>query len=230
MTGVRVVVIASLGFVLGGQSLVAQAPLRYREYALESSVASVVKISGARDYEIQTLHERPARIQEVEWRAPYAPSGSELADPVRDVRFSFYDDTLYQIVVTYDRDRTEGLTHGDVVESLSRTYGMPLLSSRGTARGPLSASVPATDTTIVAHWEDATAFLTLTKGTYPPHYQLVLISKTLNARADAAIKEAIRLDAQEAPRRELDRREKNLTDARMASEKARVINKAAFRP
>jgi hypothetical protein len=231
MIGVRVVAIASLGCVLGGLPLAAQTPLRYRDYALESSVASVVKISGARDYETRTLHERPARIQEVVWRAPYAPPGNGLTDPVRDVRFSFYDDKLYQIVVTYDRDRTEGLTADDVIESLSGTYGIPLLSSRGTVRvTPPTAGAPANDATTVAQWETATALLTLMQGTYPPEYQLVLISKTLNERASTAIEQSVRLDAQEAPQREMDRREKKVTDARIASQKARVINKAAFRP
>jgi len=49
-------------------------------------------------------------------------------------------------------------------------------------------------------------------------------------RARAAITEAVRLDTQEAPQRELDSRKKEVADARVASEKARVINKAAFRP
>jgi hypothetical protein len=230
MIGVRLLVVASVGFMLGGQSL-AQAPFAYRGYALESSVAAVVKATGARDSETRTLHERPATIQEVEWRLPYRLSRSELADPVRDVRFSFFDGQLYQIVVTYDSDRTEGLTHEDVIQSLSGIYGMPLLLSRDTARGPSpAANVPTVYTTIVARWEDATALLTLTQGTYPAQYQLVLISKTLNARAAAAIKDSGRLDAQEAPQRELDQREKTIADARIASEKARVINKAAFRP
>jgi hypothetical protein len=228
MIGVRVVAAASLGFVLGGHSLVAQAPFAYRGYTLESSVASVVKISGERN--ARTLHGRPALIQEIEWRAPYAPSASEPADPVRDVRFTFYDDKLYQILVTYDRDRTEGLTPDDVIESLSATYGIPLLSSRGTAGRRAAADFPAADTTILARWEDATALLILTQGTYPPIYQLQLISKALNARAGAAIKESVKLDAQEAPQRELERREKTLGDARISGQKARVINKAAFRP
>lgn len=230
MIGVRVVAFASLGFVLGGQSLVAQTPLRYREYALESSVASVVKISGARDFETRTLHERPARIQEVVWRAPYVPAGNALADPVRDVRFSFCDDKLYRIVVTYDRQRTEGLTHEDVIGALSTTYGMPLLSSRGTTRDPVPGGVSQADAAIVAQWEDASALLTLTQGTYLPDYQLVLISETLNERALTAIKESGRLDAHEAPQRDLDRREKKIADERIANQKARVINKAAFRP
>ncbi len=90
MIGVRIVAVASLGFVLGSQSLFAQTPFRYREYALESSVSSVVQISGARENETRMLYQRPAKVQELEWRIPYGRPGSDLADPVRDVRFSFY--------------------------------------------------------------------------------------------------------------------------------------------
>jgi hypothetical protein len=229
MTGVRIVLIASLGVVLGGPSLVAQTPLGYRGYALESSVASVVEASGARTDAIRTLHERPARIQEVEWRVPYGQSGVELADPVRDVRFSFYDDKLYEIVVTYDHGRTAGLTPDDVIESLSAIYGRPLLSSRGTAPNALPADVSAS-TKIVATWGDSATRMTLTQGTYTPNYQLALISKTLDADARTAIKEALRLDKLEAPQRELDRRQRSVADATIASQKARGVNKAAFRP
>lgn len=230
MIGIRVFALASLGFVLGGQPLAAQVPLEYRGYVLESSVASVIKVADARDYETKTIHQRPARIQEVEWRAPYAPLDGSPADPVRLVRFSFYEDQLYRIVVTYDRDRTEGLTDDDLIESLSEIYGLPLLPSRGTGLAALPAEVSAADVTIVSRWEDTGALLTLTQNTYPRHYQLVLISKALSERADAANMESGRLDALEAPQRELDRREKAASEARLASEKARAINKAAFRP
>jgi hypothetical protein len=87
----------------------------------------------------------------------------------------------------------------------------------------------AEDTTVVARWEDQSAILTLTRGGYRPQYQLTLTSKTLSGLARAAIKEAKRLDAQEAPQRELDQRKKTAADARVASEKVRVANKAAFR-
>ena len=50
---------------------------------------------------------------------PYASSGGALADPVRGAVFSFCDDALYQVVVNYDRDRTNGLTDSDVIESLT---------------------------------------------------------------------------------------------------------------
>ena len=229
MTSVRVSAVAFLVFVLSGQLLVAESPFRYREYTLESSVASVLKISGQRESETKTLHQRPASIQELEWRAPYARAGAGPADPVRDVVFSFYDDQLYQVVVTYSRDRMDGLTNDDLIQTLSAAYGTPLLQN---SRPPLSANPAdvAEDITVLAQWEDPVSLLTLTRNTYSPQFQLVLSSKTLTPRARAAIKEALRLNTQEAPQRELDQRNKAIADTLEASEKARVVNKAAFRP
>ncbi len=229
MISMRVAAIASVSVVLCGQPVSGETPFSYRGHALGSSLASVVKISGARASDTKTPHERPAKIQKLAWRAPYVLSGTELADPVRDVVFSFYDDQLYQVVVTYDRDRMEGLTDDDVVESLAATYGRPLLIERTAARTALSSDVSAV-ATILARWEDEASQLTLTRGTYSPQFQLVLISKALNVRADAAIKEALRLDGVEAPQRELDQRKRDVADAQAATVKARVANKAAFKP
>jgi hypothetical protein len=229
MTSVRVMTVASVAFVLGAQAVVAGELSRYRGYALESSVASVVKISGARESDARTLHERPATIRELEWRAPYVPPNGEPADPVHDVVFSFYDDQLYQMVVTYDRDRMQGLTHDDVIESIGAIYGIPLLRYAPAAHTPVAADVLA-DTTVLAKWENAASLLTLTKDTYSSQYQLVLISKTLSTQARIAINEARRLDTEEAPQRRLDERKREVADALAASQKARVVNKPAFRP
>jgi hypothetical protein len=229
MTSLRAVALASVAVVVGVNPLGAQDLSRYRAYALESSVASVVTLSGVRQADTRTSHERPAKIQEIEWRAPYSRSGSDLADPVHDLQFSFYEDQLYQVVVTYDRDRMEGLTDADVIESLSATYGVPLLLRARTSATAPKTDMPA-DTTVVARWEDAASLLTLSRGTYAPQFQLVLISKSLNGRALAAIREARRLDTQEAPQRALDLRQKEVVDARAAGQKARVVNKPAFRP
>ena len=227
MKSVLAVAVASV-VVLCAQPLVAQELSRYREYALESSVAAVGAISGARASDARTLHEHPTKIQELGWRAPYARSTGGPADPVRDVQFRFCDDRLYEIVVTYERNRMEGLTDDDVAESLSATYGVPLLSQTSTGSA-VPVAVPA-DIAVVARWEDAASLVTLTRGTYSPQYQLALVSKALHARARAAVTEAVRLEAQEAPQRELDTRKKEVADARSANEKARIVNKAAFRP
>jgi hypothetical protein len=229
MTAVRLAALTSLGLVLGVQPVTGQSPFAYRAYALESSVASVAKITGTRESDTRTLHERPARIQEIGWRASYLRAGDGLADPVRDVVFGFYDDQLYRIFVTYDRDRMEGLTNDDVIESISATYGAPLLQDTGTVRDGRT-SVRAPEAAILARWEDGTSLLTLTWGTYSAQYHLELVSKALNLRAGAAIKEALRLDAKEAPQRELDLREKRDEATRIAGQKARAVNKAAFRP
>ena len=106
---------------------------------LESSLESVVAASGARAADAKTLHERPAKIQELQWRTPYASSGGELADPVRGAVFTFCDDALYQIVVSYDRDRTNGLTDSEIIESLTALYGNPVLKS---ARQPPTSGAP----------------------------------------------------------------------------------------
>src|SRR4026209_1502510 len=71
--------------------------------------------------------------------------------------------------------------------------------------------------------------LTLLRA-YGPEFQLILMSKPLSARARSAIKEAIRLDAIEAPRREAEQRKKDASDASSAREKTGATNKAAVRP
>ena len=197
----------------------------YRAYVLESSLASVAATSGGRAADAKTLHERPAKIQELEWRAPYAGSEDRNADPVRGAVFTFVNDALYQIVVKYDRDRTDGLTDGDIIESLTTVYGEPVpKSSRNTV-----PAVPQ-DTVRLALWENSGSWLTLVRGAYSRDFQLVLMSKTLSARARDAIRESGRLDVIEAPRREEEQRKRELAERNAARTKARTTNKAAFRP
>ena len=227
MNSTRPLVIA-VGLILGGQLTFAQDISRYRAYALESSLESVVAASGARAADAKTLHERPASIQTLEWRAPYVDSRNTQADPVRDVTFTFYNDALYQVTVNYDRDRTEGLTNSDIVEALSTTYGAPLRPSARTRTSPPVEGFP--DSIVVARWENAGSLLTLICDSSTPEVHLILVSKSLSARARTAVREAVRLDAIEAPRREAEQRKREASDASAARDKTRKANKAAFRP
>jgi hypothetical protein len=213
--------------VLTPQIVSAQALTGYRAYVLESSLESVLALSGARATDTRTLHDRPSKIQELEWRAPYtrAVTGTELADPVKGLMFSFCDDALYQVVVTYDPDRTDGLTNADIVNSLTTVYGTPLLAS--SRNRPLAATP---DTVVLAQWDSATSSLTLLRNVYSPEYQLILTSKALSTRARGAIREAARLDTADAPRKELEQRKKAEADAIAARDKMRANNRAAFRP
>jgi hypothetical protein len=224
MNSARVFVIAVV-LVSSSRLASAQDLSRYRAYVLESSIESVIAASGARAADARTLHERPAKIQELEWRAPYASSGRELADPVRGAVFTFCNDALYQVVVSYDRDRTDGLTNSDIIESLTAVYGAPVLKS---ARSRPPAALP--ETAVLAQWDSPGSSLTLLRGAYSAEFQLVLMSKALSTRARNAIREAGRMDATEAPRRELEQRKKEVADAASARDKMRTTNKAAFRP
>jgi hypothetical protein len=206
----------------------AQDVARYRGYVLESTLEAVVAASGARAADVKTIHERPAKIQQLEWRAPYLSSGSELVDPVREITFTFLDDALYELIVSYDRDRTDGLTDRDIIETLTSAYGAPV--PRSARQRPAASASTRPDTMVVAQWETARASLSLLRGAYTPEFQLILISKPLSLRARNAAREAIRLDAAEAPRRESAQRRKDAADASAAREKARATNKAAFRP
>jgi hypothetical protein len=227
MNSTRPLVIA-VGFILGAQLALAQDMSRYRAYVLESSLDSVVAASGARAADAKTLHERPATIQQLEWRAPYVDSRNTLADPVREISFTFLNDALYQVIVNYDRDRTEGLTNSDIVESLSAAYGVPTLASARTRASAPAEAFP--DSIVLARWENAESSLTLVRGSYTPEFQLILVSKPLSTRARSAVREATRLDAIEAPRREAAQRKKEAGDASAARDKTRIANKAAFRP
>jgi hypothetical protein len=220
--------VIAVGLILGGQLAVAQDMPRYRSYVLESSLDAVVLASGARAADAKTLHERPATIQQLEWRAPYVDFRNTLADPVRAITFTFYNDALYQVIVNYDRARTEGLTNGDIIESLSAAYGAPILASARTRTSPPVEAL--LDSVVVARWENADSLLTLIRESYTPEFQLILVSKSLSARARTAVREAVRLDAIEAPRRQAAQREKEAGDATAARDKTRVVNKAAFRP
>ena len=215
-------------FVLGSQVVQAQDLTRYRGYALEGSLDAVIATSGSRIADAKVRSERPARIQELEWRAPYVSTGAEMADPVRTLTFMFYNDALYQITASYDRSRVEGLTAADVVATVSGTYGTPLAGA-GRAGARRAIDVPS-DMVLLAAWESESASVLLLRGAYSSELQLNVVSKALALRAKSAIREAERLDEIEAPRREAERRKQETVDADAARSKAREMNKAGFRP
>jgi len=112
---------------------------------------------------------------------------------------------------------------GKIATQVSGKWKGTLASPRARMSAPAEAFP---DSIVLARWEDAESLLTLVRGSYNPEFQLILVSKPLSARARNAVREAIRLDAIEAPRREAEQRKKEAGDASIARDK----NKAAFRP
>ena len=221
-------VVVAVVVAFSGQFTSAQEPSHYRDYVLGTSPEAVVAASGARPADVKTVHDRPATIQRLLWRAPYVRSSDTSPDPVREIAFSFYNDALYQVIVNYDRQRTAGLTNRDVVESLSATYGPAVVASAKSRFDIPSDGLPGS--AAVARWQSADTLLTLLRAEDGLEFQLILESKAASASARRAIRESTRLDTLDAPRRDLERRTKEASDAEAERDKARVTNKAAFRP
>lgn len=82
----------------------------------------------------------------------------------------------------------------------------------------------------VARWGDANYSVVLYRSTYSPGFRLVVISTRHDGLARTAGAQARRQDEREAPQREIARLKQEAEDVRVSQEKARLPNKAAFRP
>ena len=199
---------------------------RYRDFQLGMDLSVVEKKAEIRTSETKTIHQRPAVMQDLEWRARDFPAYSGESDPVKGVLLSFYSGHLFRIVANYDRYKTEGMTDEDMVAGISATYG---LATKPAAEILFPSSYSET-VNVIARWEDAEYSLNLVRSPYQPSFALILLSKQLSSLADTAAVEAIRLDEQEAPQREVERARKQADALNAKEEKARAVNKASFRP
>jgi hypothetical protein len=231
MTATRILAIGVV-VLLSAQAAQSQDRTLYRDYRLGNNLTAVAALAKVSAAGAKTVHQRPSLIQELEWRQPYVMSGSTLAqsDPVQRIVFSFYDDQLFRLVISYDRQRTNGLTDADMIEALSATYGAALLQtsvkSLPALTGPLVSELGAP----IAQWGDLDYSVGLYRSSFASEFRVVVTSPRLEALAQTAAAEAIRLDEREAPQREVDRKQKEADDTRTAQEKARLANKATFKP
>jgi hypothetical protein len=209
---------------------------RYREFQFGTSLLVVAKQAHMKPSEATAINQNPALIQELNWHAQTYSAPQSQADSVRDILFSFYNGELFRIVVTYNQDRTEGMTAEDVVEVISAIYGT---ATRPDAEIILSSthlfsngekSVSDRSERVIARWEDSQYSLNLFHSRFQPAFGLVMYSKRLDALALAAIVESTRLDKQEAPHREAERKEKKDEETRSRQKEARRVSKASFRP
>jgi len=83
---------------------------------------------------------------------------------------------------------------------------------------------------VIARWEDSEYSYNLIRAEDRSTFAMVLYSRALDARAQAGMIEAARLDALEAPQKEAERLKKQEADNQAEQEKSRLANKASFRP
>jgi len=230
MITLRRLAIGALGLVLSTHALYGQAGPHYRAFQLGGNLASVSALAGVAATEAKVIHERPAVMQDLQWRRPYSSSGPTAVAPdsVQQIVFSFYNDQLFRLVIDYDRDRTEGLTDADMIEAISSAYGSESKPSPK-SRVALSQLVEESGTRI-ARWGDTDYSVVLYKSSYASGFRMIVTSPRLDALARTAETQAFRLDERDAPKREIARQKKEADDARVSQEKARTANKAGFRP
>jgi hypothetical protein len=197
---------------------------KYQHFTFGMSLTRVLERTDKKMADVKVIHGRPALIQELTWWPPNLPGTSFRSDTVEQIRFSFYNAELYKISVTYDRTSTEGLTAEDMVKSISAKYG-PATSVESEVDSAMHEQYEVRQKP-VASWEDSQYSCYLVRSSSSGGFELVIYSKRLNAEAEVALAEAVKLEKQEEPQREAERQKKQTDDL----EAARQKNQKSFRP
>src|SRR5437667_8861810 len=194
---------------------------KYRHFTLGMRLTKVLERTEQRVADVKVVHGRPALIQELTWWPPTLPGTSYQSDTVEQILFSFYNSELYKISVTYDRTSTEGLTEEDMVKSISAKYG----PATYIALAIDFATNDRYDVTqkAVAPWEDVQSSFNHGRSYFTDRLGLIIYSKRVNAEAELAIAEAVKLEEQEDPNREAERQKKQTDDLEVARQKNRKI-------
>ena len=228
MISARSLAISLFCAVLAAPLIYAQDLSTYREFQFGMNLPAIAKLAGMKPSEAKVLHQRPALIQDLIWQPPFSLGSSPQADPVWNIIFRFYNGELYRIVVNYKRNKTAGLTAEDFVEAISATYGTATTPSAEIA---FSLSEVYNDSQVaISRWEDSQYSFSLFRSSYLPVFGMIAFSKQLDALAQAATIEAMQMDKQEAPQREIERQKKQEEEHHTSQEKARLVNKPGFRP
>ena len=223
MKMIRSVLIPILMALFAAPLIYAQDLSRYRKFSLGTSLADLSKQLGPYSHETTLIHQHPALIQELKFW-PLNRSSSIRVDPVSQILFNFYNGELYRIVVTYERDAIKGLTDEDMVKAVSAQYGT------GTRLYP-EINLPTNDVfaspeELIARWEDSQNSVNLIRSGSRNSYELTVFSKELDAKAAVAIADSVKLQKEEAPQKEIDRKQKEADSLELA----RQTNQKTFRP
>jgi hypothetical protein len=210
----------------------AQNAAAYRGFRLGMTVSAVALEAGIPPSAATVVFEHPMLIQELEWRPPAVAASATGVTPEPDsvarIVFGFYNGELYRIVISYDVDRTEGLTEQDVVEALSRAYGAAQRPVARIITSPASQTYVDTEE-VAARWEDETSSVNLFQASYRSSFGLVIYSKKLAPLARAGIEDAVRIAQRDAPQRDIAEQKTRDEAETAAHAKARAANILAFR-
>jgi hypothetical protein len=173
--------IAALCIVVGATLIDAQVRPHYRMYRMGDDLLAISRQLGV---PIPAASQPGSTVRELRWRADYVPRGTEAADPVERLMFSFHDNQLFRIVIDYAPTRTDGMRAADVVAAVAKVYGSPTKRVDPPVRVGLEP-LRAVDT-IVAQWNDDDLHVALLQLDGRPAFRLIVASPLLQARARTA--------------------------------------------
>ncbi len=197
---------------------------KYRNFSLGTNLAAVLKHTDQRLVDVKATHDGSLLFQELTWHPANGIGVSYRSESIDELVFSFYKGELYKMLVTYERASTEGLTADDMVKSISAKYGPATtvaleIDSAGNEQYEVRQKP-------VASWEDSQYSFNLVRSSFSNAFELVIYTKRVNAEADAALAQAVKVDLQEAPQKAVEREKKEADDR----EVMRQRNQKSFRP
>jgi hypothetical protein len=194
----------------------------YRGIQFGSQLSAVAKRTGVAPGDFRLLHTRPALIQEIVWK----PRAADLSDPIDDVVLHFINGELFRMTVTYNRYKVAGMTAEDMIDSISGVYGA---FTRPKEVVPYH-SIYGESAPVEARWADEQFSYNLIQTGDRESFAMVLYLKSLEAKAEAAIGEARRIEVLEASQEEIERGKQQGEKERQILDDARTTNKPKFRP
>ena len=200
---------------------------RYRGVTLGNPIQVVVDHLKVTSSDVKVVHERPTLIQRITWRPLRLVSGSVVEpDPLGEMVLTFHLGRLAGITANYDLDRTRGLTNADLLEAFARSYGTSILIPTPTLTTTASRAEPE----VIGRWDDAETLVLLRREPSTNRITLTVTSIATERAMQEAIADGLRLEASEAPARDLGRRASEEAALRARDEKTRRDNKATFKP
>ena len=205
--------------VIHGQDL-----SKYRTFPFGMTLADLAKQIDAKPTDAIAVHQLPALIEELTWRPRQPISSSGPEEPVQKILFSFYNGTLYRMLVTYDGSAIQGLTDEDMIGVVSAKYG--------TATRPVAdVSFPTEPSyrkseRVIARWEDSQYSLNLLRSYWSNALEIVMFAKQMDAQAGISIAESVKLEQQQIPQKAAARVTKEAEDL----ERERQTNIETLRP
>ena len=197
---------------------------KYRNFSLGSSLAAVSKQAQVSPDQIKTIHKSPAMIQQFTVWPIESSDAPERSEDVQQMELSFCNGQLYNVTATYKTSATQGLTNDDMIRAISARYGVATRPD-ATSGPPPQASFGTADLQL-ASWQDAQDSVALFRSPLSDSFKLVVLSKAVQAQADAATAEALVQERDDAPQRETARIKKEADDLQAL----RDANLKAFRP